>query len=62
MTIFYWSQTPYCASNDSTCEKCGAKPGEGCKYQSLETKKKVKKVEVTSNVADILGIKKSTRS
>ena len=62
MTDFFWTQTPHCASNDSTCKKCGAKPGEGCKYQPLETKKKVKKVEVTSNVADILGIKKSTRS
>ena len=59
MTIFYWSQTPYCASNDSTCEKCGSKPGEGCKYHSLETEKKV---QITSNVDEILGIKKSTRS
>lgn len=40
MTIFYWPLAPYCASNDSTCKKCGAKPGEGCKYQPLETKRK----------------------
>lgn len=48
MTDFFWPQTPHCASNELTCGKCGAKPGEGCKFNSTRIVEYEKKISVTS--------------